>query len=59
MKKVMAMVLLGVGMSVQAQVRLNQVGVTPEQEKTVVVEGAVKAAQVKIVKQGQIVYALV
>ena len=49
MKKVMAMVLLGVGMSVQAQVRLNQVGVTPEQEKTVVVEGAVKAAQVKIV----------
>ena len=33
----------------QAQIRVNQVGMTPDQEKTAVVEGVVKASQVRIV----------
>ncbi|MBR1835264.1 MAG: glycoside hydrolase family 9 protein, partial [Bacteroidales bacterium] len=41
-----AMLLLPTTLS--AQIRLNQVGMYPNQEKTAVIEGAVKAGQVKI-----------
>ena len=34
--------------TMSAQIRLNQVGMYPNQEKTAVIEGAVKAGQVKI-----------
>ena len=44
----MFVAILGFGISAQAQIRLNQAGMTPQQEKTAVVEGVVKATQVKI-----------
>ena len=40
--------LLSLAMSAQAQIRLNQVGMSPDEEKTAVVEGVVKASQVSI-----------
>ena len=48
MKSITTLALLGLALTAQGQIRLNQVGVTPQQEKTAVVEGAVKASQVKI-----------
>lgn len=44
----MTLALVDLALSAQAQIRLNQVGMTPEQEKTATVEGVVKASQVKI-----------
>lgn len=41
--------LIGMSLTAQSQVRMNQVGFTPQQEKIAVVEGVVKASQVKIV----------
>ena len=40
--------MLGLAFTMQAQVRLNQVGFSPQQEKVATVEGVVKASQVKI-----------
>ena len=40
--------MLGLAFTMQAQVRLNQVGLSPQQEKVATVEGVVKASQVKI-----------
>ena len=40
--------MLGLAFTMQAQVRLNQVGLPPQQEKVATVEGVVKASQVKI-----------
>ncbi|MCR5130804.1 MAG: glycoside hydrolase family 9 protein [Prevotella sp.] len=49
MKKVLILTtVLGLAATMQAQVRMNQVGLTPQQEKVAVVEGAVKASNVKI-----------
>lgn len=42
------MAALGLVATMQAQVRLNQVGMSPQQEKVAVVEGVVKASRVKI-----------
>lgn len=49
MKRLQTMVaLLGLVAALHAQVRLNQVGLSPQQEKVAAVEGVVKASQVKI-----------
>ena len=46
--RLITLALMGAALTAQAQIRLNQVGMTPQQEKTASVEGVVKASQVKI-----------
>lgn len=48
MKRLLSLIICSSALAANAQVRLNQVGLTPSQEKVAAVEGVAKASQVKI-----------